>query len=339
MTPVPSIRLPGHRSYAYHGGVAEGADHRMHTYNLIICHVQGLQSISDFMTIRNMMVGRARDIDVHIATTARVAPADFWWKAGARPTLIFSPSYRFSIDPLARGARLVSVPVKKLGEIEVLASTGAAIPETRKITPETRLDEAEWGPFTVIKPDRGMQGRGIRLMRTRDVHWMDTSTLPKDDPRHGVDLLAQRYVDTGPFPTCYRVFTVLGRPVYCRSSTALEKGAELDADGTDMLDVAVAANGVRRKLELTNDSEIIALATSVHAKLPHLPVMGIDIIREWRTGRLFVLEYNSGGAVWHLSSNYGLKYQHDCALDYYRQFNALDTITDALIEATRSFAA
>lgn len=101
----------------------------------------------------------------------------------------------------------------------------------------------------------------------------------------------------------------------------------------------MAANGMRRKLELTNDSEIIELASSVHAKLPHLPVMGIDIIREKDTGLLFVLEYNSGGGVWHLSSNHGLKHQHDFRLDYYRQFNALGTIADALIKATRSLAA
>lgn len=310
----------------------------MSAYNLIICHVQRLQGISDFMTIRNMMVGRARDIEVSIVTTPGTVPADFWWKAGARPTLIFSPSYRFPIDPLARGTRLASVAVGKLGEIGALASTGAVTPETRQILPETRFDEAEWGPFTVVKPNRGKQGRGVRLMRTRDVRWIDTSALPKDDPRHGDDLLAQRYVDTGLFPTCHRVFSVLGRPIYCMRSMALEQRAEFDADGADMLDLAVAANGMRRKLELTNDREIIALAASVHAKLPHLPVMGIDIIREKDTGRLFVLEYNSGGAVWHLSSSYGLKHQQDFALDYYGQFNALDTITDALIEATRKYA-
>lgn len=310
----------------------------MYIYNLVLYHMPKRLGVSDFMTIRNMMVGRAPDIEVHILSADKPVPAEFWRMAAARPTLIFSPSYLARIDAAARGARLISVPLRKHEEIEVLAGTGVAVPETRLITPAMRLDEAEWGPFTVVKPNRGMRGRGIRLMRTRDVRWTDTSALPIDDPRSGLELLAQRYVDTGPFPTCYRIFMVLGRPIYCMSSTALEEPPGFADEGADTPDLAVAANSMQRKLELTNDREIIELATSIHAKLPHLPVMGLDIIREKDTGRLFALEYNSGGGVWHLSSSHGLKHQHEFRLDYYRQFNALDTITNALIEATRNLA-
>lgn len=310
----------------------------MYTYNLVLCHMPKGVGVTDFMTIRNMMVGRAPDIEVHFLPAEGLVPAEFWQAAAARPALIFSPWHRARIDVLARGARVVSIALRKLGEIEALATTGVAVPEARLITPETRLDETEWGPFTVIKPNRGLLGRGISLMRTRDVRWTDTSILPKDNPRHGQDLLAQRYVDTGPFPTSYRVFTVLGRPIYCMRSTALEERPELDANGADMLDVAVAANGMRRKLELTNDREIIALASSAHARLPHLPVMGIDIIREHHTGRLFALEYNSDGGIWHLSTKHGLKHQHEFRLDYHGQFNALGTIADALIQVTRQRA-
>jgi len=311
----------------------------MYAYNLILYHMPNRLGISDFLTIRNIMVGRAPDIEVHILSDSAAVPANFWQMAAARPTLIFSPSYLVRIDAAARGTRLISIAVRKLEEIEIIAGTGAAVPEARLITPELRLDEREWGPFTVIKPNRGLRGRGVRVMRTRDVRWTDTSILPMDDPRHGLELLAQRYVDTGPFPTCYRVFTVLGRPIYCMSSTALEKSPELDVNDMDTLDFAVAANSMRRKLELVNDSEVVELASSVHAKFPHLPVMGIDIIREKKTGRLFVLEYNSGGGVWHLSSSHGLKHQHEFRLDYYGQFDALGTIADALIKATRKLAA
>jgi len=310
----------------------------MFKYNLIICQVPRLEGITDFMTIRNMMVGRAPDIEVHIVPAAGTVPPTFWQTAAARPTLIFSPSIFGRFDGAIRGTRLVSTSVSKLKEIELLTSAGVPVPETRLITPEARLDEKEWGPFTVIKPNVGRRGLGIRLMRTRDVRWTDTSVLPKKDPRQGQELLAQRYVDTGPFVTCYRVFTVLGRPIYCMRSRSLEKAVEPDTEGVDAVDLPVAANGMRRKLELVNDSEIVELARSVHAKLPLRPVMGIDIIRERDTGRLFVLEFNSGGSVWHLSSHHGLEHQHEFGLDYYGQFNALDTITDALIEATRNLA-
>jgi glutathione synthase/RimK-type ligase-like ATP-grasp enzyme len=219
-----------------------------------------------------------------------------------------------------------------------MASTGAPVPETHLITKELRLDAAQWGPFTVIKPNRGLRGQGVGLIRTRDVCWSDTALLPKKDPRHSQELLAQRFIDTGPNLACYRVFMVLGRPIYCMASTTVDERAPLDAAGSEALDVAVAVNRMRRKLELANDREVIDLAISVHARLPHLPVMGLDIIREKSTGRLFVLEYNSTGRVWHLSSDHGIGHQKDHGLDYYAQFDALSTITNALIEATRQRA-
>lgn len=310
----------------------------MLTYNLILYHVPERQCVSDFMTIRNIMVGRAPDIRVDILSTASTVPADFWPMAAARPSLIFSFA-DLRLNAPVRGARLISHSLTRLEETELMTAAGFAVPETRLITPETRLDEVEWGPFTVIKPNRGMRGRGIRLVRTRDIRWTDTTALPKDNPHHGQQLLAQRFVDTGPFVTCYRVMTVLGRPIYCVASTAVEKRPELDIAGTDMIDIAVAANGMTRKMALSNESEIIDVATSLHAKLPHLPVMGVDIIREHGTGRLFTLEFNSHGLVWHLSSKLGFSQQRDNGIDYYRQFNALSTIADALIEATRKRAA
>lgn len=309
-----------------------------HRYNLILLHVPGKQGISDFLTIRNMMVGWAPDIEVHIASLATKINVSFWQKAAERPTLIFSPT-ALRIDHAGvpiRGARLMSKPLDKLGEIAVLTGAGSPVPDTRLISPDLKLDAADWGPFTVVKPNHGKQGQGVRLARTRDVRWTDTQALPKDDPRHGHDLLAQRFVDTGPFTTCYRVFMVLGRPIYCMRSRAVEKRPELDT--SDALDTAVAANGVARILSLLDDDEIVDLAKAIHARLPHLPVLGLDIIREHDTGRLFVLEFNSAGGVWHLSSDYGQGHQREHGLDYYGQFNALGSIAGALITATRERA-
>ena len=309
----------------------------MYKYNLILFHVPKRQSLGDFLTVKNIMVGRAPDIQVHVVSAAPV-PDSFWQVAAARPTLLFSPVALRSLDARVRGTRIVSETVTKLEELARIKATGAPVPEAHLITKTLKLDEAQWGPFTVIKPNRGMRGQGVSLVRTRDVRWIDTHRLPKSDPRHGDELLAQRFVDTGPNFLCYRVFTVLGRPIYCMTSTALDERAPLDAGGVESLDAPVAANGMRRKLELVNDREVIDLAVSVHAGMPHLPVMGLDIIREASTGRLFVLEYNSTGGVWHLSSDHGHGHQRDHALDYYAQFDALNTITNALIEATRQRA-
>jgi hypothetical protein len=317
--------------------VHSGWDEGMAKYNLIIFHVPRRQQISDFMTIRNMMAGRAPDIDVHIISPVVQIPAGFWRQVGERPSLIFSPM-PVKIDARLRGMRLISPTHSKSEEVEMMTRAGIPVPDTRKITKDLVLDEAAWGPFTVVKPNVGYRGRGIRLVRTRHVRWSDTRCLPADDPRHGRDLLAQRYIHTGPYARCYRVMTVLGRPIYATVSIASKKPGPIDARGKDEVDLEVAVNGVERKLTLVDDEEVIALASAVSARFTQIPVMGLDIIREHATGRLYELEMNSSGRTWHLSSDHGLGHQREFGLDCYGQFNALATITDALIEATRLMA-
>lgn len=47
-------------------------------YNLIICHVRGLQSRSDFETVRKNMMARAPDINVHIIQVGARMHPNFW---------------------------------------------------------------------------------------------------------------------------------------------------------------------------------------------------------------------------------------------------------------------
>jgi hypothetical protein len=304
-------------------------------YNLIVIHTPTHQDISDFLTIQHFMLWRAPDIELSIFSTDKGCPEAFWRKAAERPSVLFSP-FMARIPAAARGARLVSTPLTKWAELQVLRDAGAPVPETRGIMPEMRLDEAQWGPFTVVKPNVGLQGKGVRLVRTSNVRWLDTSALPKDHPWYDNKLLAQRYISTGPYAKCYRVMTVLGRPIYCAVSTAAEERPEPGSsfDG----EIGVAPNSGVRTMALSNERDVIDLATAIHSKLPRLPVMAIDIIREQESGRLFALEFNSPGYSWHLSSDHGRKLQRDYNVNYYEQFDALNTITDALIAASRKYA-
>lgn len=305
-------------------------------YNLIILHVPGLQSRSDFETVQRNMAVRAADIEVRIVSYGERLHPNFWNVAAQRPSLIFSPQ-ALPIPPgRVRGAQIMSIPLNKLEELQVMEKAGAPVPETVVIEPDTRLNEDKWGPFTVVKPIRGKKGYGVSLMRTKNVRWTDTSLLPAEDPRHGKALLAQRYINTGPHLKSCRVMTVLGRPIYSSLSTAVER--QTDPYLSDAHEMDVAANNVERRVTLNYDQEIIDLARSIHSKLHHLPSMGIDIIREHDTGKLFALEYNSRGGFWHISSSFGQNQQRTHGIDYMSQFGALDTITDALIATTRSRA-
>ncbi len=309
----------------------------MAKFNLIIIHVPGRQQLSDFVAIRKMMARRARDIEVRIISTGDRLSEGFWREAAERPTAIFSPM-PVSLNPNIRGARLTANPVRKSREIEMLSLSGFPVPRTEVIVPGTVLDEAVWGRFVVVKPEMSFRGQGVRLVRTKDVRWVDPISWPEQDPRHGQALIAQQYIHTGPHASCYRVMTVLARPVYSAISTAIDPLPALDRLGDEAVELEVAANGVPRRMALAYDREIIELAKDIHRKLAHTPVMGVDVIREFGTGRLFVLELNSGGWTWHLSSDHGRHQQEDQGLDYYSQFNALDVIADGLIDITRRMA-
>lgn len=309
----------------------------MAKYNLIIFHKPGWQLTSDYLTIRTLMAERAPDIAMFIITPDSRLPNNFWSRMAECPSVLFA-SQKMRVDPAVRGARLIPVSLRKLAEVQLLIENGFPVPRAQVIGPQTVLDEADWGPFVVVKPNRGSRGRGVRLARTKDVRWSDTASLPEDDPRHGKELLVQRYIHTGPFPSCYRVMTVLGSPVYSSISIGGERLPQLDAAGSEVVDLPVAANSQGRRMELAYDEDVLALAGEIHRKLTHTPVMGIDIVREYETRKLYVLELNSGGGTWALSSNLGLRLQREHGLDYASQFGALDIITERFIEATRRLA-
>jgi hypothetical protein len=75
-----------------------------------------------------------------------------------------------------------------------------------------------------------------------------------------------------------------------------------------------------------------------HEAFPECPVIGVDIVRDSQSGRLYVLEVNPHGAVWHLSSTLGKKMDPGHVRDLYAQFNALDRAADLLIEKARAEA-
>lgn len=87
-------------------------------------------------------------------------------------------------------------------------------------------------------------------------------------------------------------------------------------------------------MEMVVDEEVIAFGERVHRVFPMFPVLGQDIIRDADNNKLYIVELNSGGWTWHLSSDFGNQYRTKFKLDYYGQFNALEKITSALARTT-----
>lgn len=307
--------------------------------NLVLVHTPPLQARSDFEVVRAAISERAPDIEVFIADNRRISPVTVR-QAAERPAVVFSPVGLRRFRP-RRGKVFAGIEgTTKTAEAKQLVAAGVRTPDWVVLQPDTRLDPETWGPFTVVKPDSGRQGKGVRLWRTRDVRWVDPMSWPGDDRRYGRPLVAQRFVDTGPLTTNYRVMTVFGRVVFAISSrmTAarpFDLDGDLDGNDDGAFDHPIAATGEGRVIVLCDQADVLDFAREAAGAFPEVGALGIDIVREQATGLLYALEVNQRGGVWHLSSRYWANNRQRFGLDLYAQFGAIAIIAKALIDVTR----
>jgi hypothetical protein len=305
--------------------------------NLVIVHTPGQQALSDWTTIKATIEARAPDIEVRIVDNNMPGSATRRWQA-RRPSLVFSPSPLLDYKPpggrVYEGRRL-----NKLEQFEQLARAGVPTPDSVLLRDGVRLDPARWGEIVIVKPTGrwSSYGRFVRLVRTETVaaRYRELS----DDGR--VEAMVQQYVDAVDeqgrgFEV--RVLTLFGRPLYALKALEDLSRPPVDeaADGDGL--IALNRRGVKRTLSLEADDDMLELARRTAAAVPEVPCIGIDIVRDRRTGQALVLETN-GAAVWHLSSASTANYPKEIQAGLYTQFDALAAAADALIERTRAEAA
>jgi len=304
-------------------------------YNLVLMHWPNFQHIGDFLTVRNMMLGTAPEIHTIIASLIDKKiqlPNNALETINSLPTLIFSPA-PLNLPDQFRGTRLISQGMPKMKEYELLAREDFPFPKSKYISTLADLDDLDLNERFVIKPNKGGQGKDVILV---------TAAACKDVVRSkfgesNLDLIAQKSINTGPKPTSYRVFSVLGEVIYCVKYESRTVDVEQSIAETNF--APIAANLTHdRFMELVNDQEIIELGERIHRQFPMIPVLGQDIVRDIDTQELYVLELNTSGWTWHLSSDFGIRFRKQFKLDYYGQFNALEKITRALARFTIAHA-
>lgn len=328
----------------------------MTSYHLVLFQTHGLQDVGDFEGIRAVIDSRYSEIKTHVysitlsekdlyqvenndvgvmpVVVSIDADKPFWREVASRPTLMFSP-IPLVLKSNLRGYRFFGEHVSKAEEMRLLHSRGFRVPRTQFLQRNVKLHETDWGPFVVLKPATGRGGRNIRLMRTADLSRM----LNEGDgfPESGPPMLAQQWIDTGPFVSSYRAMTVLDKVAYIYQSTTLQpRSASAGVFGQEM--VNVTSNGQPRELTIAYDDDVYELARKICAGLTFTPTFGIDIIREASTNKLFVLELNSGFPTWHLSSRRIKDLERGPAkfkaADLQAQYNAIEEISASLADAT-----
>ncbi len=249
----------------------------------------------------------------------------------ARPTLIFATRRLLFYHPL-RGAVRSGKLLPKSEEYRRLDAIGIPVPQWRLLTRKHSPDVTDLGRYVVTKPDYGGRGADVRIRRASRVHWAPPDTPVRFAGRAGV--IAQKFVYTGAWPVSYRVTTVFGRVVFSFRAEASHQRRPFT--GSESFSTSAATASHRGcSFALNDDAEIIAFGERAHAAFPDIPFLGVDILREEPSGRLFVVEVNSAGDVWHFSSGMGKAIQSYAGIDLAEQFGGLRRVAEILIEETR----
>jgi hypothetical protein len=306
------------------------------TRNLLIVETAPEQDSSDWLAIKQRIERNAPDIEVRIANNRHRNSATARWQV-RRPSLVFSPVRL--IDFVPRGGAVYCGRIfGKDEQLRRLSSIGIVTPRTATFSSAGSFDSTEWGEYVVVKPNNLNSGNGVRLVRTIDLSARyDELTAIADD-----QFLVEPYIDHSEdgYPTEYRVLSMFGRALYCvrnRWGNKRPPLAEIAADPQGIIASNNKTMGGHIR-SICNDPEIISLGQRAHQAFPECPVIGVDIIRESKSGRLYMLEVNPHGAVWHFSSPFAKNLDPEYVRERYAQFNALELAADLLIQKTRTDA-
>lgn len=304
--------------------------------NLLILHTPLGQELSDWLAVKERIDEKAPDIEVRIGTNGAPNSVTRRWQ-GSRPSLVFSPHVLIAYRPNG-GKVYVGRSFSKLEQIELLSRQGLPVPVTATLTRDLVMDPAQWGRYVIAKPLHGAKGQGVYLVQTTDLA-ARYSELTLNDTR---TMVIQPYIEHSEngYPTEYRVLTLFGRVLYsARNSWAMARPPleEVVANPNGV----IASNDKRfgRLRTVWNDPEIIALGEQAASAFPECPVLGVDVVRDTETDKLYVMEVNPTGKVWHFSSPLAMNlFTAEHRADLYAQFGALDRIAELLIERTRKEA-
>jgi len=247
---------------------------------------------------------------------------------------IFRPALTVSMVPLERlrplrGPVCAGVRMSKLEELARLAKADLPVPRWVLLEPDREPDLSGFGPYVVVKPTNGGRGAEVRIQRRGRVRYKPVT----DDrgPR-----TAQEFIYTGRWPVSYRVTSLFGEVLFSLRSEASHDRVPLE--GRELVGqaggISIVATARTSTYTLNYDEEVLALGRRVAMAFPDIPLLGIDIVRDHDTGRLYVLETNPSGWVWNFSSEAGRGIQQDNGIDIDGQFGGLSIAAQTLARET-----
>jgi glutathione synthase/RimK-type ligase-like ATP-grasp enzyme len=211
--------------------------------------------------------------------------------------------------------------LSKSEELEALVKAGIPVPPYELITEsEQAKDLSHLGEFVVTKPDRGGRGANVKIMRSDRVKWAPQETRIAGKSRI---VVAQKFIYTGKWPVSYRVTSLWGEALWSTRTEANRDRAPLENEkqfgSGDGVTIVSTSKGC--VYSLSSDEEVIEFGRAAHRAFPKIPLLGVDVIRDAETGKLYVIEVNASGYVWHFTSPLGLGFQGDFNFKLESQFD------------------
>ncbi|HET7543405.1 MAG TPA: hypothetical protein VFK05_26205 [Polyangiaceae bacterium] len=281
----------------------------------------------------------AADPELRVRVVADLSGADLTDNEPDLPMLTVSFGPLQKLRP-RRGAVFQGQHVAKSVEYRALQAIGVPVPRWTRLLPgqAPELELASFGPYVVTKPEFGARGADVRIERRAQARW----TAPRTQLSEGFGgpfnpRLAQEFVYTGAWPHSYRVATLFTQTLWSLRIEASHAREPLRAR-SDFHGQSIVSSGKGCSLALSNDPAVIALAERASAALPHVALLGVDILRDADTGELFVVELNSLGYSWHFSSPAGGRFQAEFGFDLSAQFDGRRKAARLLARACREHA-
>ncbi len=307
--------------------------------NLILVHQPERQALQDFYDIAALVEEMAPDIRTFVVyNTARNTLTRK--KAAALPTLVFSPGELDEFTP-TRGKIYAGRFIPKSEQCRRLAAAGVTVPAT--VGPGDDISKIkELSDIVLTKSDatEATRGQGIHLRR-RESFERELANQ-RESGRLGYSV--QSFIDTGRYPSCYRVHTLFGETLLAFKRTSLVTGATPDMQDDELKDALFQPPAFKeRTVEICREPDVLDLAKRAYHALPEIPLHGCDIVRDQTSGELFVLEVNAGGNTWVFSKPFPGATQASFARDsgvsnLVEPFDAFRTAARALIARTRAEA-
>lgn len=274
--------------------------------NLILIH-RGPQYQRDFDEIAEKVNALDRDITVYHLPAGLEAelPVAAW----QYPTLTVSLVSAFRL-PIRRGPILRNEAIQKLAQQDIFRKYGIPTPPAMRFAFGMKLDPILFGQHVVVKSlnlRATSHGDMVFFFRRDRLRALTPLSLPMDHPirRFPQSFMVQRYIHTGTHPRSTRVATCLGRAILSYEIESKQQLPDFNLPDEELERASVASNHVERDRRFVLERDSVDLAERTHAAFGNIPVLGVDIVRDVRTGKLFVLEVNAGGNTWHFSSEMG----------------------------------